>query len=540
MRTAITALGWNSRWVPPVALGLLVVITYATSVSGGFLNYDDPWLIVQNPVLRDVRWSTLFRIWASFDDATRSALGAEYLPVRDTTVWLEWKLFGPNAQLMRVVNLAIYVLGVLGVRAYLRQLLGRRLTAEAAAWLFALHPVHAESVAWLAGRKDVLALAFVAWALWLYARGWPRRPWVVTLAVPLLLVGATLSKGVAVIGPLLLLLHDAIARRRPNWEPLVGATAFVTLIVAAQARVGTMVGMVASPLGGDWLTAAASMGPVWLRYLRHAFAPLQLSVVYDVTTRMPTDLAAWLGWVLLIGWGVLGYLAWRLGRGLLALAFGWFALGLLPTSQVLVPLQNVMADRYLLLAVLGPCLLAAAVASSLPLAGMYKAALLAFAVTVLASLTAVRADKFADSVALWADAWQNTRRAPLPAYQLALAQRQRGDDRNAEIAFREAMARSGGKGEVARRATNNLAALLVRTGRLEEAEKLLRVGRARFPDDPKLLANLARVLAMRGATEESRELFDQVTRGATGPAEPAAIEPGAAKPGASPTSPPPQ
>src|SRR5262245_33835197 len=177
----------------PLLLAALVTAAYAPSLGGGFLNYDDGWLVEKNPVLERGDVGALAAIWTDLGARTREGLGAEYLPVRDTFVWLERRAFGASAAAMRSIGLALYLGGVLLMRAYLvRALPG---VGEVAAWLFALHPVHAESAAWLAGQKDLLALLFVAAALVLYAAD--RRLW----AVPGLVLAAVLAKSVAVIAP---------------------------------------------------------------------------------------------------------------------------------------------------------------------------------------------------------------------------------------------------------------------------------------------------------------------------------------------------
>src|SRR5207247_3903146 len=111
---------------------------------------------------------------------------------------------------LRAVSLFLYLAAAFLIRAYLRRALPDPAVAELAAWLFALHPVHAESVAWLAGQKDLVALVLVAAALLLYAGR--RALW----AVPLLMLAAMFGKSVAVAAPLLLPLHDFLVRRRPH------------------------------------------------------------------------------------------------------------------------------------------------------------------------------------------------------------------------------------------------------------------------------------------------------------------------------------
>ncbi|MCL4749395.1 MAG: tetratricopeptide repeat protein [Myxococcales bacterium] len=100
----------SRRWqsLAPYLLALAVLLAYLPSLSGGFLNWDDPWLIRDNRVLADPSPSALGRIWRDFSPETRLELGAEYLPVRDTELWLEARLFGLSPGGLRASALALF------------------------------------------------------------------------------------------------------------------------------------------------------------------------------------------------------------------------------------------------------------------------------------------------------------------------------------------------------------------------------------------------------------------------------------------------
>jgi protein O-mannosyl-transferase len=497
--------GGRRRWLAPLGLALAVVAVYAASLRGGFLNYDDDWLLQDNPILRRTDLGVLRAIWTDLGAGTRQQLGAEYLPVRDTLMWLEVRLFGLSPHALRAVSLLLYLGGVLLMRAYLRATVDPRL-AELAALLFALHPVHAESVAWLAGQKDLCALLLSAAALLSYARG--RGVWAVA---PLVLLAA-LAKGVAVAVPLLLPCHDWLTRRRPRWAVAGAALAVAVAALLVHLRVGRAVGMVAGWPGGGRLATAATMGPVWLRYLAEAFVPLGLTIRHEVAVHRAADLAAWAAYLPLVLLAVAAAAAARrpgAGRSdrLPAFALAWFVVPLLPTSQVLAPLQNLMADRYLLLSVVGPCLILAALcrrwSSKLP--GLAVAA-------ILAALAFTRAQVFTASVPLWADAAAKEPASVRAHYQLAMALRHAGRPGEAEAAFRRALAAAAPGDDTGRAAANNLAALLAGSDRLPEAQAVLRAAVVQFPDDPRVLGNLAEITARLGAEAEARQLFETLRR----------------------------
>ena len=153
---------WAHPLRAPLLLGLLTVFVYSRTIHHGYVAYDTPWLVVNNPLLRGGSVSSIPAILFGMDTGTRLILGAEYLPIRDLSVLLDHAVFGRDWSGHHAQNLFWYVLGCLFFLALLRTIFGERLRTFLGACLFAVHPVHVESVAWLASRKDVLSLASVA------------------------------------------------------------------------------------------------------------------------------------------------------------------------------------------------------------------------------------------------------------------------------------------------------------------------------------------------------------------------------------------
>ena len=475
-------------------LVLLVLLLYLPSLGGGFLNLDDPWLIDRNPIFRAHELHGLLASWTDFSSATRLALGAEYLPVRDTSVWLDGALDGLSPPVMRLGNLSLYLGALALLRGALRRALGASLAVELAVFAFALHPVHVESVAWLAGRKDVLALFFVAWALYVHAGESRFRP----LFVPLLLLCAHFSKAQSVIALGLLLAQDLLARRRVDARVYLPAALCAAFAAFVHASVGHSVHMIAELAGGTRLHAAFTFGEIIGRYLLNLVWPAQLSVVYDAPPAMHLSLLGAIGYVVLSAWGALGVWCIRHGRTpLVGAAWLWFFVPLLPVSQVLFPLQNRMADRYLLFSVLALGLLGVAFARWQRRPGL-AAALFGIFLAHFGWRTFERSDLFGNSVSLFADATAKTTRSSLAPYQWGSALEADGDFVGAAQAYEETLRRTTHPTEPGRRATNNLARVYVHMNRLGDANAVLVRGRALWPGDPKILYNLALVTARQG------------------------------------------
>ncbi|MCK6481753.1 MAG: glycosyltransferase family 39 protein, partial [Planctomycetes bacterium] len=186
-------------------LSLLLVVgaalaAFATALHGSFVNWDDSWLIVRNPYIRGL--SHLPEILDPFGD--RVLLGAEYLPVRDLSNVLDHFLFGVEPRGYRLGNWLLHGLAAGLAFVLLLEAFRSRPAALAGALLWAVHPLHAEVVAWASARKDLLCAVFALLACVLHlraARRGDRGPsWGAAAAFLL----ATLSKTAAAAVPFVL------------------------------------------------------------------------------------------------------------------------------------------------------------------------------------------------------------------------------------------------------------------------------------------------------------------------------------------------
>lgn len=151
-----------------ILLAVLVLGTYAYSASFNYI-WDDDTYVTENPYLRS--FDGLSRIWVD--------VGAtpQYYPVTFTSFWIEYQLFatttgpiptGLNPIVPHTTNILLHLAAVLLLWTILRKL--DVPGAWFAAAVFAVHPIHVESVAWVTERKNVLSLAFALLSLWVYLR----------------------------------------------------------------------------------------------------------------------------------------------------------------------------------------------------------------------------------------------------------------------------------------------------------------------------------------------------------------------------------
>jgi tetratricopeptide (TPR) repeat protein len=173
-------------------LVLLTVAAYLPAIGAGYV-WDDDTLLTANPQMRSA--AGLAEIW-------QGVHVRDYTPVTLTSFWLEWRLWGAAPAGYHVVNILLHALSALLLWRILERL--RVPGAWIAALLFAIHPVNAASVAWVAELKNTLsgALFFGSMLCFLDAREGMKTYWV-SLALFLL---AALSKGSVVTMPVALLL----------------------------------------------------------------------------------------------------------------------------------------------------------------------------------------------------------------------------------------------------------------------------------------------------------------------------------------------
>lgn len=348
------------RWQEALLLLVLSVAPYLPSFISAYgpLGLDDTLYWQRNPAICEGAPSGLVEIW-------RSSYLSDYAPVAQATVWLDVAVAGSEPwRFARAQQIVWFAVGVLGVWAFLRRATGRPGVSLAVAALFAVHPVCAHSVLWLAQRKNLVAFAFVWWSCERYAAarepdapkgGWPHYAAALGLGVL-----ALLSKPHAVALPAILfayeavLGHGALKSRALRWAP------FATL--AAMYVAGTLLflreDLERSFLGGSRAASIVSDGPIVWRYLAHTFCPVGLSFYYQVP-ELPAasgaGLGAWAGLLALVAGSIFA------SRARALTVFGWLAAaaGLAPAINLLPQLAP-MADHYLHWALPGLLLLIAA------------------------------------------------------------------------------------------------------------------------------------------------------------------------------------
>ncbi len=280
----------ESSWLrfarSPVVLGILLAVVtaavYLPVARNGFVDYDDSDYVTTNShVLSGVTWANIK--WAFV-----TGRASNWHPLTWISHMVDCQMFGPKAAGPHVVNVLFHVANTVLLFGVLRRMTGAVWRSAAVAALFALHPLHVESVAWVSERKDVLSTLFFLLTLWAYtkyAQENERRPCFI-LALGFFLLGL-FSKPMLVTTPFVLLLLDYWPLGRGDggvrrWAKLVWEKAsFFVLAIASCVvtfRVQQKGGAVSTVLSLGERVANALVS--YVRYIRKLFWPSDLSVLY--------------------------------------------------------------------------------------------------------------------------------------------------------------------------------------------------------------------------------------------------------------------
>lgn len=494
---------------PFVLLALLVVATflaYRPAWHGAPL-WDDSAHLTR-PGLREV--DGLRRIWLE------PAATQQYYPLLHSAFWVQHRLWGDDTLGYHLVNVALHLATALLLFAGLRRL--RVPGALLAAAVFALHPVHVESVAWMSELKNTLSGALFAAAALAYLsfdEGRKRRAYGLALA---LFVLGLLAKTVVAVFPAAIL--AVVWWRRGSLElrrDLLPLAPFFVLGLAA--GLGTawverhyvMNGLVV-PLGLDPARRVLLAGRAFWFYLGKLAWPAELTFVYPRWDLGRPDAWTYLfpaGAVLLV---LAAFVLRKRWRGPLA-ALLFFVAALLPALGFVdvYPFRfSYVADHFQYLASLGPIVFACAVAaawSERQAVPVRRAALAASILLpcALAVLTFRQSRLYASDETLWRATLERNPRCFLALNNLGVIHLERHEDAEAERLFFESL-RANPDYEAA---LNNCGLVLARRGRVAEAAEFFRRAVAIWPDFPDAHVNLGSAFFVLGRPEEAIGHFEK-------------------------------
>jgi tetratricopeptide (TPR) repeat protein len=529
-----------------VLLVALTLFVYLQVRHFDFVNWDDPSYLTENAnVEAGLDWSNV-----------RWALTTTHSPYWHPLTWLSHMLdvtmYGMDPGWHHVTSLILHIASTLLLFTTLTRMTRSPGSSAFVAAIFAAHPLHVESVAWLAERKDVLSTFFLFVTIWMYVRYVERpstrryaavvaayalalmaKPMVVTLPFVLLLLdvwplarvparhGLTHrtespartrnagskdpayigSKGPASIGPkgpASIGWSRAIVEKLPLLV-LALATSVATLIV--QKQVGAVASLAALPLGARVVNALVG----YLAYVWKTIWPTHLAAFYPFRTYPTWEVALAAALIVTI---TIVATVYRKRWPYVFVGWLWYVVTVAPVVGLMQAGEQAMADRFMYVPMVGLLIIVAwGGRALLARAGLRTRAIGAIAVALVAACAvAARAQAayWADSLTLWQHAARVTDANYVAVEKIGEALRDRGQFDEAAANYEQALRLAPANSPIYVAAIqNSLGLVRIRQGRLDEAESHLAAAVRLNPAFAEAQNNYGNALAAQGKYDDA-------------------------------------
>jgi protein O-mannosyl-transferase len=502
-----------------------ITLTVYWKVQGyDFVNYDDDDYVFENPHVQG-GISNANVIWA-----LTTFHAGNWHPLTWLSHMLDYQLFGLKAGMNHLTSLLIHIANSILLFFVFRRMTGAMWRSAFIAALFALHPLHVESVAWISERKDVLSAFFWILTMWAYVR-YAERPGFTRYILGLIFFALGLmSKPMIVTLPFVLLLMDFWPLCRVQWGQVCGESSsrfqkaqalrlvwekiplfalvllscFVTFL--SEQGANTVVSLKIYPLSMRVSNALVS----YTTYIRKTFWPDDLAVFYPY----PDTIALWQT----IGAGALlvcmFVLVFRVSRRFPYLVVGWlWYIGILVPVIGLVQVgAQGMADRYTYVPIIGLFIIVAwgvpQICQNRSHCTIWLSASVACLLLVLITVTWKQVGYWENSITLFEHNLRFTSNNDVAHNNLGVALNKQDRTEEAIKHFLPALQINPNYEE----AHNNLGIALEKQGRTEEAFKHFLQALRIKPDYEEAHYNLGKTLDKHGRTEEAIEHLLQALR----------------------------
>jgi len=395
-------------------LSALVLASYRGVQENEFLNYDDPTYVTENRHVKDGL------TWEGVGWAFTASYAGNWHPLTWLSLMLDHDLFGMNAARFHRTSVILHGVAALVLFGALFRMTGDLWCSGLVAGLFGLHPLHVESVAWAAERKDVLSGLFWMLGLWGYAR-YAERPglrryWPVVL----FFVMGLLSKPMVVTFPFALLLLDywPLQRLEGDFSRKIGPLLYEKIPLMVLSAVGSTITFLVQKDGEavaslQHLSLADRLGNAAVScagYLVKMVWPFNLAVFYPHPVTWPVwdVLAA----VLLVLLTTVFVLLQSRRRPYLLTGWFWYLGTLVPVIGLVQVGAQAMADRYTYLPLIGIFLMVAWGLRELPVKRsvfpLVWGSIAGCVLAILAVLTQIQVGYWRDSSVLFRRALEAT------------------------------------------------------------------------------------------------------------------------------------
>jgi len=505
-----------------ILIAVLTLAIYWQVLDYGFINFDDPTYVIENKHIRDgltiegVKW------------AFTSFYASNWHPLTWLSHMLDIEFFGMNPGMHHLSNITIHTLNAVLLFILLERMSGVLWRSAMVAALFALHPLHVESVAWISERKDILSTFFGILTLTAYVRYTRMHGLKRYTQMTVLFICSIMSKPMMVTLPLLMLVLDFWPLKRidamkgeSGYKPVMGtlrnllllfrekiilfAVAFISGIVTvcAQHSGGAVQSVVHLNLGDRMMNAAVS----YCTYIWKMVWPTDLAVYYPYPSAFVFPYVVLC--VVLIVVVTIAIIAFMDKRPYFASGWFWYMVTLLPVIGIIQVGGQSMADRYTYVPSIGIFIMAVWGVSDLLIPFRNRKVILtgisALVIGASSILTFIQAGYWRDSIILFGHALDVTNGNDLAHFNLGHALEENGNAHEAEKHYRDAVVLKAHNAAY----HTALGSLLADTGRTDEAVEHLTQALQIEPALIEARVNLGNIMLLRGETEGSIQEYSK-------------------------------
>ncbi len=388
----------NLKWFLLAGVLLLTVFVYYPSLKNEWTNWDDRGYVLDNELTKNLNTTTFTQFF------TTAQVMGNYHPLPMLSLAIDWKMYGDDATGYHLTALLFHLLNTILVFSFILLLMQSAWMAAIVAALFAIHPAHTESVAWISERKDLMYLCFYMMSLIAYLFYSKSKSAISYSLCILAFIFSLLSKGQAVTLPIVLVGIDYLQKRKWEWKIVIEKIPFFALSIAfgliavnAQSLSKSIADIPYYSFPEKMLFAAYSL----FSYIYKAVYANPLSAFYPYPLKGAAY--SWLIWcspILLLAIAAIVIFKFRKNRMVI---FGllFFLVNVALILQILPVGAAIMADRYTYLAYLGLFFLIAYFVDWIMKNKSIKIIYKQLVSVLIISIMAIQCSQAMDRIAVW-------------------------------------------------------------------------------------------------------------------------------------------
>jgi len=488
---------------------LMIIATYCAFSpvkKNDFVNYDDPHYVYENTLIKELNFKNIKNIFT-----TRTS--NLYVPLVLLSYSIEHHFFNLEPKTYHHTNLILHLLNCLLVLWLIWLLSKNLLITITISGLFALHPLHVESVAWATERKDVLYAFFYLLSLLSYHYYNERNSKKYYVFAVLFYILSCFSKVMAITLPAILILYDYFYLQKRSWKIILNKIPFfiISLVFAIIAiKIMELEGRGAADINYNLFDKIITACYGLFFYIHKAVLPINLSVIYPY----PEKTGTLLPFIYLISPILIGMIFWivffyKKSNAVIKACFLFFIISILPVLQLIPNTFTIAADRYFYLPSLG---LFGIAAYLLNYAVEQKKIRSSFAYTLVLGIIIIfsvatynRCKVWENSITLFSDVIKNYQASDVAYGNLGLAYNNKGDFKTALPLLEKAAVLNPKNSEV----LNNYGWALSMNKQYEQAIEQFNRSIAVYPKQAKTYINLGNTYGTVGKFELSIENFSK-------------------------------